>query len=149
MTTNALDRDVRLAVYRSFAADGHPPVAAELARRLAVTPYEVELSLQRLADAHMLVLAPGTPYVWMANPFSALATPYEAHVGERTYWGNCIWDALGIVAMLGSSGRVSAPCPDCGEDLSLSVVDDAIEGRDYVIHYAIPARHWWDDIGFN
>lgn len=147
--TEQLDRDVRLELYRLFTEQGHPPVAAQIAASLGVGPLEVEESLRRLHDAHMIVLAPGTPYVWMANPFSAVPTPYKATLADgRSYFGNCIWDALGIVSMLGREGRVGSHCPDCGEGMSLEISGDDITGEG-LVHYAVPARHWWDDIGFN
>lgn len=149
METDGFDNQVRLALYRSFVEVGHAPVATEIAEAVGATPWEVEEALQRLHDAHVLVLAPGTPYVWMANPISALPTPYTATSGDKTFWGNCIWDALGIIAMLGADGEVSARCPDCGDELRLEIRDRELEPSDHIVHYAVAARHWWDDIGFN
>ena len=147
--TDRFDQDVRFQIYDFIVEHGRPPVAAEIAPQLDTTPFNVEVALRRLHDAHILVLAPGTPYVWMANPFSAVPTPYQAHVGERIFFGNCIWDSLGIIAMLGDTGRVGAKCPDCAEDLSVDVRDGEVRTTDYVVHYLVPAAHWWDDIGFN
>ena len=141
-----LDRDVRLAVMHGFLQDGRPPSPDELAASLGVAQVEVEGALRRLADAHVLVLAPGTPFVWMAAPFSAIPTTFRVHSGDRMRWGNCIWDALGVLATLGADGRVSTTCPDCAEPLDIDVVRDQVRG-DGVVHYAVPAVHWWDDIG--
>jgi hypothetical protein len=143
-----LDRDVRLAVYRGFVDDGRPPAPPEIARTLGVDTSTVEASLRRLADAHVLVLAPGTPYVWMANPFSAIPTPFSVRTAGRDYWGNCIWDALGIAACLGTDARIDTFCPDCAEPLSLQVRDGELQSpAECMIHFAVPAAHWWDDIG--
>lgn len=122
---------------------------AELAETLDMDQASVEQSLQRLAGAHALVLAPGTHYVWMANPFSALPTSFLADVGGRTWFGNCIWDAMGIVAMLGGTGTVSTWCPDCRERLMVSVANNRLASGEGVVHFAVPAARWWDDIGFN
>jgi hypothetical protein len=142
-----LDRDVRLAVYRKFVEEGRPPTAPEIAGGLGVAAAEVEASLRRLADGHVLVLAPGTPYIWMANPFSAIPTPFEVLVGDRTYFGNCIWDALGIPACLGADARIRTYCPDCSEPLSLDIRNGTLEASEGVIHFAVPAARWWEDIG--
>jgi hypothetical protein len=143
-----LDRDVRLAVYRKFVEEARPPTAPEMAVRLGVETLDVEASIRRLADGHVLVLAPGTPYVWMANPFSAIPTPFEVEVGDRLYFGNCIWDALGISACLHADARIRTYCPDCSEPLSLDVRDGRLEASaEGVIHFAVPAAQWWDDIG--
>ena len=143
----SLDNDVRMEVYRSFAEHGHPPIAADIGRALGQPLIEVESSLARLASAHVLVLAPGTPYIWMANPFSALPTPFRARVGEGAWWGNCIWDAMGIVAMLGGAGDVEASCPDCGDRLEVELRGERLRHDGYVVHYSVPAARWWDDIG--
>lgn len=148
MDTAAIDNDVRLAIYRYFLEEGHPPMAADLAGRFGVSPSEIEDSYRRLADAHIIVLAPSTPYIWMANPLSALPTPFSVQAQGRTWWGVCIWDSLGILAMLDSDGSVTTRCPDCGEPITIEVQGGRIRGEG-LVHFAVPAAHWWDDIGFN
>jgi Alkylmercury lyase len=143
------DNEVRLYVYRSFVDLGRPPMPIEIAMALDASSAQVEASLRRLADAHVLVLAPGTPYIWMANPLCALPSPFRVRANGRDWYGVCIWDALGVIALFGGDGSVSTLCPDCGEELTLHVRDGSIEQVDYVVHYAVPAAHWWDDIGFN
>lgn len=144
-----VDAAVRLEIYRSFVDRGCPPTPPELAEVTGATRREVEDSLRRLADARVLVLAPGTPYVWMANPFSAIPTPFEVEIGGRSWYGNCIWDALGVVAMLGGAGSVATTCPDCGARLLTTIDDRRVAEGEGVVHFAVPAAHWWDDIGFN
>jgi hypothetical protein len=145
---SSLDRDVRLAVYRKIVEEARPPTPPEIAVTLGVKTLDVEASLLRLADGHVLVLAPGTSYVWMANPFSAIPTPFEVEVGDRRYFGNCIWDALGISACLDADAHIRTYCPDCSEPLSLDIRDEALEpSSDGVIHFAVPAARWWEDIG--
>ena len=94
MDTSAFDRRVDSPIYRAIVEDGRPPTAPELAGALGAPASDVEAAYRRLADGHAIVLAPGTCDVWMANPFSAIPTPFEATVGDRRYFGNCIWDAL-------------------------------------------------------
>jgi hypothetical protein len=146
---NGLDGEVRLAVYRHFVERGRAPVPAEIGDDLGVAQAEVEEALHRLAADHLLVLAPGTPYVWMANPFSALPTAYAVQADGKEWFGNCIWDALGILALLGSDGVVTTRCTDCGDVLTVEVADGELRDPTGVVHYAIPASRWWDDIGFN
>lgn len=149
MTTQGFDDQVRVAVYERFLELGRAPVAAEVARSISATPVQVEEAFQRLHDAHLLVLAQGSSYIWMANPLSALPTPYVVTSDGKTFWGNCIWDALGIVAMLGDNGEVTSLCPDCGEELRVEVRDGELAPTGHIVHITVPARHWWDDIGFN
>jgi Alkylmercury lyase len=144
----SFDRAVRVAVYRHTVAEGAPPSAAEITHEIGARTAAVETSLRRLADGHVLVLTPGTTSIWMAAPFSAIPTPFSVAVGERRYFANCIWDALGIPACLHSDARIDTHCPDCAAPLRLQVRDGTLEEPDDgVIHFAVPAAHWWDDIG--
>jgi len=145
---DSFDRAVRLAVYRTIVADGVPPTARELAAELDVPTADLAASLGRLADAHALVLQPETSSIWMAAPFSAVPTPFDVSVGDRRYFANCIWDALGVPACLHADARIDSSCPDCGEPLRLEVRDGVLrEPADSVLHFAIPAARWWEDIG--
>ena len=144
----SFDREVRLAVYRHTVAEGAPPSAEEVAHEVGAATADVETSLRRLADGHVLVLAPGTTSIWMAAPFSAIPTPFPVSIGERRYFANCIWDALGIPACLHADARIDTTCPDCAAPLRLEVRAGALEEPgESVIHFAVPAARWWDDIG--
>jgi alkylmercury lyase-like protein len=145
----SIDQAVRVQVYRLFVELGRAPVPAEVAHALDLRQEAVEDALRRLADDHALVLAPGTPYIWMANPLSAIPTPFSVESGGRAFFGNCIWDAMGVVAMLGGTGTVRTWCPDCQEPMEVAVSDGHLTSAECVVHYAVPAAHWWDDIGFN
>jgi Alkylmercury lyase len=139
---------VRLHLYRSFVRDGRPPTAAETGSALGLTEREAAAAYRRLAEGHVIVLEPGTEEVWMANPLSARPTPFLVETGDRTYFGNCAWDAPGVLAMLGSDGTVSTRCPDCDEPLVLRIRGAELEPLQAVAHFAVPAVKWWDDIGF-
>ena len=146
--TSTLDNRVRLHLYERFVADGRPPSPEETAEALGVASEEAEAAYRRLEQAHVVVLAPGTTNVWMANPLSAYPTPFRVETGRGAYWGNCIWDALGIPAMLGVDGDVRTSCPDCGEPLVLRVRGGSLEPADVVCHFAVPAARWWENIGY-
>jgi hypothetical protein len=148
VVTADLDNNVRVAIYRFFVDRGRPPVAAEVSDSVGASVVEVENAYRRLHEAHVLVLAPGTPYIWMANPLSALPTPYTAHARGKTFFTSCVWDALGAVAMLGSEGSVEARCGDCGEVLGVDISGGKVVSSDHVVHFAVPAAQWWDEIGF-
>jgi alkylmercury lyase-like protein len=144
-----LDQEVRRYVYDRVMREGLPPTAAEAASALSTTSDAVGASFQRLADGHVLVLQQGAGEILMANPFSAVPTPFLVRGEGRSWYGNCIWDAMGIPAMLKQDVTIDASCGCCGTAMQLSVLDGSLEEAPGIAHFAIPAAHWWDDIVFN
>jgi hypothetical protein len=142
-----LDRAVRVALFDLFVELERAPAPEEVAARTSVAIAAVRASYERLHEGHVIVLDPDSRDVWMANPFSAVPTPFRVRIGERSWFGNCIWDGLGICAMLGGRGTVETECPDCGEPLSLTVREGRAHGEG-VAHFVVPAARFWDDIGF-
>jgi hypothetical protein len=51
--------------------------------------------------------------------------------------------------MLAVDAVVTTSYPDCGEALSLEVSGGKIASNEGIIHFAVSATHWWDDIVFN
>ena len=47
----------------------------------------------------------------MANPFSAVPTPYRVQADGRSWFANCAWDAFGICAALHVDGRIETVVP--------------------------------------
>lgn len=143
-----LDGALRLHVYDCFAQEGRPPTVSQAAHALDASVADVEAAFRRLAEGRVILMRPGTMDIWMAWPFSATPTPFTVDVEDRSVYANCVWDALGVIAMLGGTGRVSTACPDCRWPLQLAVRQGTLEPAEGVIHFAVPAAHWWDDIGF-
>src|SRR2546430_9449898 len=104
------DRWIRNLVYRRFIELGRAPTLAELTDDLGG---DAEPALQRLHEAHALVLEPDRAEIRMANPFSAVPTPHRVEAGGRSWYGNCAWDAFGIPAALHFDGRVPSTSSDC------------------------------------
>jgi hypothetical protein len=112
---------LRRSIFAAFARSGAPPEVDD------------RQGLERLAAAHVLVLD-GDGAIAMAHPFAAPGGACCVDAGVRTWWGNCAWDGLGIVAALGLRDA--------------RVVAQGVEAADgAVFHVAVPARAWWDDIG--
>jgi hypothetical protein len=148
MSSDAVDREVRLEIYRHFIEQGEPPTAAEAAAALGIPAENAEAAYRRLAAARVLVLAPETLDVWMANPLSAFPTPFWVETAGGAWWGTCVWDALGVAAMLGEDATIATSCADCGEPLQLRVEDGALQSAEGIAHFAVPARRWWENIGY-
>jgi hypothetical protein len=120
------DLSLRRAIFESFAATGTPGEHGDL---------------RSLAEQHVVALDEHGQ-IRMAHPFAAHHDGTRVDSGGRTWWGNCAWDGFGIVAALGLE---EATITD--QDIALEVRDQAVHG-DAVFHVLVPARRWWDDIGF-
>lgn len=146
---DSLDFAVRNFVFTEAASTGVVPQLDSIVQKIGVTTDEVAATLKRLADAKVLILAPNNGDIWAANPFCAVPSGFKVEAAGKQYWGICAWDALGIVAAINaSSARVTAPCGDCGEMLQLEFSDGELARAEGVIHFAVPAREWWKNIGF-
>jgi hypothetical protein len=144
-----LDVRIRSRVYASFVRDGTTLTPADAAAALGLAEETVADAYRRLHDAHALVLHPGSAEIRMLNPFSAVETPHRVEAAGRTWYANCAWDALGIPWALHVDGRIESACPDCGERLELELRDgELVRGAELLVHFVVPARRWWDDIGF-
>ena len=144
-----LDLRIRNEVYSSFVRSGNTPAAGEVAAALGLEQDEVAAALRRLHDAHALVLRAGRDRGPDAESVLGRRDDPRVEAGGRSWFANCAWDALGIPAALHVDGRIDAACPDCGDPLELEVRDGAlVRGAELLVHFVVPARRWWDDIGF-
>ncbi|MEO5935970.1 MAG: organomercurial lyase [Terriglobales bacterium] len=147
MTSGALDNSLRLAIYRNIVDSGVAPTRDDIARELNLPRAEIEAGFVRLAANRILVLQ-ASGEILMASPFSAIPTGFEVIANGKHWWGNCIWDALGVLAAIDRDGLVRASCGCCGTAMEVTVERGACHGGG-VAHFGVPAQHWWDDIVFN
>jgi hypothetical protein len=143
-----LDAVLRRQIYDGTLKGGHPPSIAELTATTSLSESKIRDGLQRLAAARVVVLQPTTGEILMAPPFSAVPTSFVVHSSRFPTYANCAWDALGVPIMLRERGRIVSSCGCCGDRITLDVgSDDPPSARD-VIHFAVPAARWWQDIVF-
>jgi len=141
--------ELRRLIYDGAIECSRIPSKAELSTALAVPNETVERALAELAEAHQLVLQHESGEVLMANPFSAIPTPFVVSVGARSWYANCIWDAMGLAVMVREDALLDASCGCCGSAMKLRIPLECRDDDERVAHFAIPAAHWWDDIVFN
>jgi Alkylmercury lyase len=142
-----LDVRVRAHVYDATIHEGTPPRIAAAASALGAAPEDVREAFSRLAAGRALVLQ-SDGEILMAPPFSAVPTPFLVTAGGRSYYANCIWDALGIPAMLRTDAVVDTSCADCGAAARVEVAEGEVRGEG-LMHFAVPAHDWWKDIVFS
>ncbi len=144
--SQALDLEIRYFVYKYFVDEMRPPTVAETAVTFNLSPDNIQASYQRLHDGHFFFLAPGTTDILMANPFSAVPTNYQVHVGEKSYWANCAWDMLGIPAALRQDARIKAVYEDTHESVEFAVENGEAAQIEGIVHFPLPVRQWYDDL---
>ena len=147
-TSAGLLREVRLQVFDQAAETGRVPQAPEIATSLGRTESEIQAALQQLAAGRVLILAPNSGKIWAATPFCAVPSPFRVEARSKTYFGLCIWDALGVVAALDTDAVIRTACGDCSEPMTLEIAGGKLKRSEGVMHFAVPARHWWDNIGY-
>lgn len=143
----ASDSALRLYILRHFIDRGRAPTVAEMAAALCASTRTIRAGLRRLVQTHAFCLQENGE-LWRAAPFSAVPTAFPVQAGNRRWWGNCIWDALGIPAMLGRNARIEAACGCCNHRMLLEISNGKLRAPAGMIHIAVPACHWYDDIVF-
>lgn len=146
--SDAFAREVRIHVFRTTADTARVPQPPQIAAALGRPQSEVDQALRQLASEKALILAPNSGDIWAANPFCAVPSPFRVHARGKTYSGICIWDALGIVAALGTDAVIRAACGDCSEPMEFEIEAGDLTRSEGIIHFAVPAHQWWDNIGF-
>src|SRR5688500_5820341 len=141
-------RTLRIQIYERIITRGKAPTSGEMANEFGVSPEEIRRALGELKIGKTLLVHPRTGEIWMAGPFSSVETPYRV-VGSRAQWfANCAWDMLGVAMIADESVRIESRCTDCGAPMSVRADPRKAPAEDGVVHFLVPARRWYDDIGF-
>jgi hypothetical protein len=134
-------RQVRARIYRLFARGDRVVDVDTVAHDGAWQRHDVADAFDTLAAAHRIALTEDGTRVWMAHPFSGVPTGHRAVVGDRWWYANCAWDSLAILALLGDGDAR-------GEGDLVWRVEDGQVSPGGLVHLLVPARAFWDDIGF-
>lgn len=152
MILRIMDKDqlwaIRAFVYLHFAETTQPPLVEETASRFSLTHEQAVSAYEELHQRHSFLLQPGTHNILMANPFSAVETPFKVHANDKTYFANCAWDSLGIPAALHADAEIEAACAQSGERIHLSVTSGQVQESDALVHFLVPFRNWYNDLTF-
>jgi hypothetical protein len=144
----AADATLRHALYRFIVTRGYIPKLRELAAALSRPQKTIRAGIRRLAQLHILVLQQNSSEILRAAPFWAVPTAFHVQSGELAWWASCIWDALAIPAMLRRDARITTACPCCDSPLKLTVHNGHFLQATGVIHFAVPASRWYENIVF-
>jgi len=143
----AFDARVRLFTYRFMLLQEKSPSVRQIAGALRCPVSKIREALSRLSESHAFMQQENGE-LWRVAPFSCIPTAFPVTVGRRTWFANCIWDALGIPAMLGKDAEIKAACGCCNYDMPLEIHGGKLSSNRGVIHIAVPAREWYKDVVF-
>ena len=139
---------LRVFVYDQLVDRGAAPSVALIANHFGTAPNDTRYALAELRIGKTILVHPDTGEIWMAGPFSATETAYRVTLGDRQWWANCAWDMFGVAVIVGAAVRVDARCGDCGEPMMLECDPAAPPNGNGVVHFLVPARRWYENIGF-
>ena len=141
---------LRVFVYDTLIETGRPPDARDIGAHFGVTANDARQAVREVSIGKTLLAHPETGDIWMAGPFSATPTSYRVAGRRTSWWANCAWDMLGIPVIVGETVEVQATCTDCGAPLRITVDPRTGPAPDAegIVHFLVPAKRWYDDIGF-
>ena len=129
---------LRIHIYDTLVASGRPHRLNDAER--------AQIAAMKIGKT--LIPHPQTGQVWMAGPFAAEPTQYKVS-GRATWYANCAWDMLGIPFITRERVRIETHCTHCTEPMVMEVSPEKVPSfEDAVVHFLVPARKWYDDIGF-
>lgn len=140
------DEEVRGALTRAIATLGHAPALDDLAAAVGRRPDDVAASLQRLHDAHALLLHPNSLRPWVVHPFALAPGGCWVRTPQRGYWANCLYCAFGIAAAVRSDAVITTRLGGEDETIQLRVIGGALQPEDAIFHLSTPPARWWDNV---
>lgn len=146
--TQGISRDVRKYIFDYFLENCRAPVLEEIMSRFGMTRDAGAEVLEELEVAHHVIRVPATNRILMANPFSALDTPFRVSVGNKRYFGACAWDAVAYHVMLGRDTQVDSYCHHCAERISIWFKNGVASSKPPMplVYLSLPASKWWENI---
>jgi hypothetical protein len=140
--------ELRIYIYDVLLDRGTPPSVTEIARHYRKTAKDARTAIANLKIGKTVLPHPTTGEIWMCGPFAAEPTPYKV-AGKHTAWhANCAWDMLGVAMIAQEWVTIETRCSDCGDPIRLSADHETPPHEDYIVHFLVPARRWYDDVGF-
>ncbi len=140
-------KQVRHYICEHFVEYEQAPTILQCAQAFSCPISQIQSAYQQLAEGRALVLQHNGE-ILMAEPFSAVPTAFYVEVDKQAWWGNCIWDALGIPAMLKKDARVVTACGCCNDAMIIEIQDGKLVNASGVVHFAIPPKDWWKNVVF-
>jgi hypothetical protein len=140
---------VRKYIFDHFFEYSSAPPLEEVMQRFGYTRKEAFARFKELEADHHVVLVPGTQRILMANPFSAVSTPFRVYAGGRRYFANCAWDTVALHVMIDAETGIESFCHHCAESIEMSLSGGKVKSSkpsDPMIFLSTPVAKWYDDL---
>ncbi len=147
--TNADQKTLRKYVFDHFYENTTAPTLEEAMKEFGLSRKEAFARLQQLEADHHILFVPGTQRILMANPFSAVNTPFRDYIGGRRYFANCAWDTVSMHVMLGKDTRVESYCHHCAEPIGILLSEGKVVSsipKEPQIFLSVPVAKWYDNL---
>jgi hypothetical protein len=144
-----LVKAVRKYIFDYFLGNCRAPVLEELMIHFRLQRREASSVLEELEAAHCITRVPGTNRILMANPFSALDTPFRVKVDRKGYFAACAWDAVAFHIMLNRDTQVESFCHHCANPIEIAFSHGKKMSSlpaDPIVYLSLPAAKWWENI---
>jgi hypothetical protein len=140
---------LRRFIYNTLIDDAKVSSSGDIAEHFGVDRSDALRALRERKIGKTILPDPRTGELWMMGPFAAGETQYSVRAGTRRWFANCAWDMLGVAHLVGAPVDIETQCTDCGAPIALHLEPDAESvGTDLLVHFLLPARRWYNDIGF-
>jgi hypothetical protein len=140
---------LRKYIFDHFFENSSAPTLEETMQHFGLSRKEAFSRFKGLESEHHILLVPGTQRILMANPFSAVTTPFRVRVGDKRYFANCAWDTISMHVMLDTNARVESYCHHCAEPIEISLSDGEVTSsntQEPVIFLSMPVAKWYDNL---
>jgi len=118
-------------------------------QRFKLTRKEAFRSFRELEADHHILLVPGTQRILMANPYSAISTPFRVYVESKRFFANCAWDSVSLHVMLELGARIESFCHHCAEPIEVSLSKSEVKSSkpsSPLIFLSTPVSKWYDNL---
>lgn len=146
------DHDLKLLrkyIFDHFFEHTVAPTLEEAMQKFSLTRAEAFTRFKALEADHHILLVPGTQRILMANPYSAVATPFRDYIGDKRFFANCAWDTVGLHVMLGMHTRVESFCHHCGEPIGILLSDGKVVSslpKEPLVYLSMPVARWYENL---
>lgn len=138
--------DVRLCIYRWFAATGQLPPVHRLVE-IAGNVTRLALAIDTLAARRHLA-RDDAGEIALAHPFASRSFGFSVMSATTLWWGGCAWDSFALPHLLQieEGALVATRCPGCDKPLAWLVGPQAPPRGDEVAHFLVPVERMWQDV---